>query len=97
MTDPDQTNLWASIHKENSRVLPARLQVVRLVYHPIKLEAGLPWKVKNLGRTVISGATWKIYMRVKMFQKYRWVVGQWLLALITAFSILLLITNKHHI
>lgn len=33
------TNLWASVHKENSRVFPARLQVVRFVYHPIKLEA----------------------------------------------------------
>lgn len=33
------TNLWASIHKEYSRVFSVRLQVVRLVYHPIKLEA----------------------------------------------------------
>lgn len=32
-------NLWASVDKENSGVFPPRLQVVRLVYHPIKLEA----------------------------------------------------------
>ncbi len=52
-------NLGASINKEDSRVFPSRLQVVRLVYHPIKLEARLPWKVKNLRWIVISWATWK--------------------------------------
>lgn len=57
------TNLWASIDEENSRVLPARLQVVRLVYHSIKLEARLPGKVKNLRWAVISRTTWTTITR----------------------------------
>lgn len=60
------TNLWASIHKENSRVFPAGLQVVRLVYHPIKLEARFPRKVKDLRRIVIARATWKTHVVIRM-------------------------------
>lgn len=54
---PGYTNLWASIHKEHSRVLLASLQVVRFIHHAVQLEARLPREVEDLWWVVISRAT----------------------------------------